>query len=113
MVSSKQNGTCCSAYGCKRKFNQNGNVRFHLIPLKIGKCFKKWLAVMTREEFVPTKHSRIYGDHITSLDCYPSSFMLLKTSIPSGFDFPQHLEMVVTERKQLKRKSPHIEGDCK
>ena len=68
---------------------------------------------MTREEFVPTKHCRIDGDHITSSDYYPSYFMLLKTSIPSGFDFPQHLEMVVTERKQLKRKSPHIEGDCK
>ena len=67
---------------------------------------------MTREEFVPTKHSRIYGDHITPSD-YQSSCMLLKTSTPSGFNFPQHLEMVVTERRQLKRKSPHIEGDCK
>ena len=76
-------------------------------------CFKKWLAVMTREEFVPTKHSRIYGDHITSPDNYPSSCMLLKTLIPSGFDLPQLLEKVVTARRQLKRKSPHVEGDCK
>ena len=68
---------------------------------------------MMREVFVPTKHSRIYGDHITSSDYYPSSCMLLKTSIPSGCDFPQGLEMVVTERKQLKKKSPHIEQDCK
>ena len=67
---------------------------------------------MTCEEFVPTKHSRVYDDHITSSDYYPSSCMLLKTSIPSGFDSPKHLEMVVTER-QLKRKGLHIEGDCK
>ena len=37
--------------------------------------------------------------------------MLLKTTVPSVFDFPQHLEKVVTERRQLKRKSPHIEGE--
>ena len=37
--------------------------------------------------------------------------MLLKTFVRSIFDFPQHLEKVVTERRQLKRKSPHIEGE--
>ena len=88
-------------------------MQFHSFPLKIEECFKKWLAVMTREEFVPTKHSQIYGDHITSSDYYRSSCMLLKISIPFGFDFPQHLEMAVTEHRQLKKKSPHIEGDCK
>ena len=76
-------------------------MRFHSFPLKI-ECFKKWLAVMTREQFIPKKHSRIYGDRISSSDYYPSSCMLLKTSIPSGFDFPQHLEMVVTKRRQGK-----------
>ena len=67
---------------------------------------------MTREEFVPTKFSRIYGHHITSLD-YCLSCMLLKISISFDFDFPQHLEVVVTDRRQLKRKNPHIEGDCR
>ena len=64
--------------------NANDQVRFHSFPLKIEECFKKWLAVMTGEEFVPTKHFRIYGDYITSSDYYPSSCLLLKTSIPSG-----------------------------
>ena len=68
---------------------------------------------MMREVFAPTKHSRIYGDHVTSSDYYPSSWMLLKTSIPSGFDLPQHLEKVITARRQLKRKTPHVEGDGK
>ena len=62
---------------------------------------------MTHEVFVPTKHSRIYGDHITSSDYDPLSCMLLKTSIPSGFDLLQHLEQVVTPRRQLKGKA-HI-----
>ena len=37
--------------------------------------------------------------------------MPLKTSVPSSFNFPQHLEKVVTERRQLERKSPYIVGE--
>ena len=64
---------------------------------------------MKREEFVPTKHSRICGDHFVTSDYYPSSRMLLKTSVPSVFQFPQHLQKVVIERRLLKRKAPHAE----
>ena len=74
MVSSKQNVAQLMVA------NANDQVRSHSFPLKI----EEWLAVMTFEEFVPTKHSRIYGDYITSSDYYPSSCLLLKTSIPSG-----------------------------
>ena len=63
MASSRQNGRCCSAYGCKRKFNKNDKVRFHSFQLKNEEFLKKWLAAMKREDFVPTKHSRICDDH--------------------------------------------------
>ena len=64
---------------------------------------------MRLADFVPTKHSRICGDHLISLNYYPSSRMLLKTSVPS-VDFLQHLQKIVTERRRLKRKTQHIEG---
>ena len=65
---------------------------------------------MRLAHFVPTKHSRICGDHFISLDYYPSSRMLLKTSVPS-VDFLQHLQKIVTERRQLQRKTQHIKGE--
>lgn len=64
---------------------------------------------MSREDFRPTKHSRICGGHFILLDYYPSSCMLRKTSVPSVFDFSQHLQKFVTEMRQLRRKAPHIE----
>ena len=64
---------------------------------------------MSREDFRPTKHSGICGDHFILLDYYPSSCMFRKTSVPSVFDFSQHLQKFVTELRQLKRKAPHIE----
>ena len=65
---------------------------------------------MRREDFLPTKHSRIFDDHLTSLDYHSSSCMLLKTSVPS-VDFLQQLQKVVTERRQFKRKTLYIEGE--
>ena len=66
---------------------------------------------MRRADFQPGKHSRICDDHFISLDYYyPLSCRPLKTSVPSAFDFFQHLHKVVTEQKLLKRKAVHIEG---
>ena len=110
MASRKQNGTCCAAYGCKRKFDKNDRARFHSFPMKSEKVFKKWLLTMTREDFIPTKHSRICVDHFVLSYYYPSSSILLNTV----FDFPQHLQKVATERnknKKIKRVTPYIEGE--
>ena len=59
---------------------------------------------MRPEDFVPANHSRIC---LISLDYYPSSRMLSKIFQPS-VDFLQHLQKVVTEWRQLKRKTPYI-----
>ena len=66
---------------------------------------------MRRVDFIPTKQSRISGDYFISSAYYPSSRMMLKTSVPSVFDFPQHLQKIVSERRQLKKNPPHIEGE--
>ena len=68
---------------------------------------KKFLKNGWWRDFVPANHSRICGGHVISLDYYPSSRMLSKTFQPS-VDFLQHLQKVVTEWRQLKRKTPYI-----
>ena len=57
----------------------------------------------TRGGFVPTKHSRICSDHFISLDYYPLSRMLLKTSVLPLFGFTEHLEENM-KNKKLKKK---------
>ena len=98
----KQNGTCCSAYGCSRKFNKNDNIRFHSFPLKDKQLLKKWLAAMRRDDFLPTQHSRICGQHFLPTDYYyPGSPMLQKTAVPTLFNFPVHLQKDVTKRTKI------------
>ena len=84
-------GTCCSAFNCSRKFNKEENIRFHSFPIKNDELLRRWLIAMRQEDFISTKHSWIRGDHFISTDYYPFSCYLLKTSVPSIFDFPLHL----------------------
>lgn len=69
---------------------KNDKVRFHSFLLKNEELSKKWLVAMKREDFVTTKHSRICGNRFISLDYYPPSRTLLKTSV-SFVDFLQHV----------------------
>ena len=101
MASRKQDGACCSAYGCSRKFNKNDNARLHSFPLKNEELLKKWLVAMRREAFF---QQNIPGDHFKTSDYFPFSRELLKTSVPSVFGSPSHLQKVKSERRPLKRK---------
>lgn len=47
----KMERTCCSRYGCSRKFNKNDNIRFHSFPLKDQQLLKKWVTAMRRDDF--------------------------------------------------------------
>ena len=112
LTSRKQNGTFCLAYNCKHEFDKNDKARFHSVPLKNEELFKGRLVAMRHVDFIPTKQSRISGDYFISSAYYPSSRMMLKTSVPSVFDFPQHLRKVVSERRQLKKNPAYWRGDC-
>ena len=59
---------------------------------------------MRRENFTPTKSSRICGDHFLASDYHPGSRELRKTAVSSVFNFPEHLQKPVqTPRRPLKR----------
>ena len=103
--------SCCTAYNCSQRYNKNNNIRFHSFPLKNKDLLKKWKIAMRREEsWKPTVYSRICGTHFLSSDYYPGSRELLKTSVPSVFDFPEHLQKSKPiERRELKRTLEPVE----
>ena len=85
-VKKKSTGSsCCTAYGCSRRYQKEYNVRFHSYPLKDSERLKRWLIAMKRENFTPTKSSRICSDHFLVSDYYPgSSRELRKTCCAVG-----------------------------
>ena len=70
-------------------------MRFHSYPLKDTERLEKWLAAMRRENFIPTKFSRICGDNFLADDYHLGSRELRKTAVPSVFNFPEHLQKPV------------------
>lgn len=87
----------CSAFGCKTK-SLKGGPSFHKFPA--DKCIlQKWLVAIKRENFKPTKHSRLCSDHFENTDFIVrfGQKYLEKSAVPSIFNFPQHLQ---------KRKAP-------
>ena len=93
----------CTAYGCNQKFYKGCGVKAHSFPLKDNNLLTKWLIAMRREDFKPTIHSRICGKHFKSSDYYSYSRELLKSAIPSVFNFPAHLQKPKKERRLIKR----------
>ena len=75
----------------------------HSFPLKDNNLLTKWLIAMRREDFKPTIHSRICGKHFKSSHYYSYSRELLKSAIPSVFNFPAHLQKPKKERRLIKR----------
>ena len=61
---------------------------------------------MKRENFTPTKSSKICGDRFLLSDYYPGSRELRKTAVPSIFNFPDHLQKPVkTPRRPLLKRN--------
>ena len=93
----------CAAYGCSQRFHKEADIRFHSFPLTNPDLLKNWLIAMRRENFSPKKHSRLCGKHFLSTDYHLASRKLLTDSVPSVFNFPQHLQKTEKRRRVLKR----------
>ena len=94
----------CSAYGCTNRFSKNG-ISFHKFPLKDKSLLRKWIVATKRENFQPTFHSYLCGEHFLPSDFNFSKDKdkphLLPNAVPSIFTFP---EKVI--KKTSKRKAP-------
>lgn len=78
-------------------------------PFKRPEILQLWINAIRRQNWNPTKTSRICGTHFLETDyllkpgC--SKKMLKPDSVPSIFSFPKHLTKTTsTPRRQLKRK---------
>ena len=62
----------CSAYGCKSGYDGHEtpeNVSMHQFPLQDRPLLQKWLRKISRQDFVPSKNSKLCSLHFTD-DCF-------------------------------------------
>lgn len=85
----------CVSYGCKNLQDPRNPISFHTFPFKRPEILKKWVHVMRRENWQPSKHSRLCSDHFKESDYLVRpgcTVNLLKPdAVPSIFNFPKHL----------------------
>ena len=93
----------CCANNCSNRFAKDQLPHFHSFP-KCKELREKWVIAIRRVNLKPNSHTKICGEHFLPEDyVVPGSSYLKKNSIPSKFDFPQHLQKVKKERKPPKR----------
>ncbi|XP_065682278.1 THAP domain-containing protein 2-like [Hydra vulgaris] len=102
----------CSAYNCTQRYTKG--VSFHGFPKDL-ELRRKWIQVMRRDGFTPSKQSKLSGKHFT-IDCYEvspwSSQKKLKSdAIPSIFDFPTRLKKSTYSRKPPKNRQSIISNN--
>ncbi|KAK5648062.1 hypothetical protein RI129_002954 [Pyrocoelia pectoralis] len=94
----------CSAYGCTNRFSKEKKIQFFGFP-KNPEKLQSWLNRMRREDWTPTKYSKICSDHFLSSD-YLLRPRLKDNAVPSVFTgFPKHLQRTVTPRKSPKKRT--------
>ncbi|KAF4529836.1 hypothetical protein B566_EDAN017933, partial [Ephemera danica] len=85
---------------------------YHTLFPKDAEIRAKWTAALRRDNFKPTNGSTLCSKHFDS-DCFEKSGWttranLKQGSIPTIFDFPEHLQRNVAKRKPPKqRDEPH------
>ncbi|KAK4289141.1 hypothetical protein Pmani_037873 [Petrolisthes manimaculis] len=107
----------CAAYGCTSRFNKENSptLTFHKFP-KDGELLEKWLHNVRRENFTPSKHTRLCSKHFkeedfdrTSLSCV----RLRSGAVPCIFEaFPEHLRPKVDKRRKPPLKRDVSEDQC-
>lgn len=80
---------------------------FFRFPFKRPEILQLWVKAIRRENWKPTKSSKLCSNHFISSDFIPrqmSKMKLLKPdAVPSVFNFPKHLQKEVTLTTKRKR----------
>ena len=102
--------TSCSAYKCTNHHFKGTDKIFHRFPLNNNELLKKWIVASKRDDFIPSQASYMCSDHFTRDDyLFSNSKRLKPNSVPSKFDFPQHLQPTGSKRKApFQRNAPII-----
>lgn len=87
--------TSCCAFGCSNNSLKTEcierKVSFHRFPHNKPELMKQWLNNIKREDFVPTKHTKICSDHFEPHLFYTQKTnnikMLVADAVPTLFSF--------------------------
>ncbi|KAK3872733.1 hypothetical protein Pcinc_022203 [Petrolisthes cinctipes] len=98
----------CSGWKCHNRtdnYKRDGK-SFHKFP-KDPKLRRKWIHSLRLENFTPTAHTVVCGDHFEDicLNRTGQTTRLREGSIPSIFDFPAHLLKKIKPRKPPPQRS--------
>ncbi|KAG5895656.1 hypothetical protein JTB14_008665 [Gonioctena quinquepunctata] len=99
----------CVAYGCNVVHDARSKISFHAFPFKRPEILKLWIAAVRRENWHPSKTSKLCGKHFVATDylikpgC--TAKLLKPDAVPSVFLFPKHLikKVPLPRRKMLKK----------
>ena len=56
----------CCAFGCKNRHGERTGLGFYRFPITDRARRLKWIKALKRQNWIPTVHSRICGDHFIS-----------------------------------------------
>ncbi|ENN70758.1 hypothetical protein HUJ04_001472 [Dendroctonus ponderosae] len=101
----------CVAYGCNNEQNSR-KIPFHTFPFKRTEILKLWIQALGRDNWKPSKTSRICGQHFLSSDYIIkpglTANLLKPNAVPSVFPFQKYLlpKVTVSHRTVLKQIIP-------
>ncbi|CAH1378702.1 hypothetical protein MTP99_002515 [Tenebrio molitor] len=96
----------CSVAGCTNRHKAGGSVQFFGFPLKNDNLLKSWICSLRRENFAPTKASKVCSDHFQESDYLvrPGTYVrrLKPDAVPSLFPgFPLYCHIKKEEPEDL------------
>ncbi|KAB0795517.1 hypothetical protein PPYR_12356, partial [Photinus pyralis] len=102
----------CVAVKCSNEHSKEKQIPFHLFPLKRPAILELWKNAVRRENWYPSKTSKLCGAHFLPSDYQDKpgcTLKLLKAdAVPSVFSFPQHLLKPSKSRRTIVKKQPNI-----
>ncbi|XP_025200772.1 THAP domain-containing protein 2-like [Melanaphis sacchari] len=97
----------CSAFNCASSSDVRKDLSFHKFPLKDKERLQKWVHAVRRKDFKPSSNTTLCSLHFNETDFYSAVVsgkkMLIKSAVPTVFDFPNHLTPKIKERRILQR----------
>ncbi|KAJ8945280.1 hypothetical protein NQ318_016050 [Aromia moschata] len=58
----------CVAYGCKNLHGKGGSIHFHSFPFKRPEILQLWLTAIRRDNWTPSRTSRLCSEHFKETD---------------------------------------------
>uniref|UniRef100_UPI00358F8FAD THAP domain-containing protein 2-like n=1 Tax=Myxine glutinosa TaxID=7769 RepID=UPI00358F8FAD len=91
----------CAAINCTNRLVKGSGKTFHRFPKDGSTLQKEWLVKMRRDKWTPSKYASLCSDHFDA-ECFDRTGLITRLrqgSIPTIFNFPNHLQKTVKQRK--------------